>query len=214
MGDHVASKQLGVLLTSIEVRVGREILAWPGGWPGEIEAALLDAVFSIRARYGGPTTGVRAVVGRWRENRGGPADDLSVLAAADPEELARIVDNRAKASRRSKAAIVVDAAEALTGAGLVHAAGYTRSEQQRRAYLSVRGCGPVTWTYFGMLLGVEGVKPDTWIVRFVSEAVGERVTTTEAEALVTAAAARLGVSASQLDHAIWQAARSAPSRSR
>jgi len=26
--------------------------SWPGGWPGEIEAALIDAVFSVRAHYG------------------------------------------------------------------------------------------------------------------------------------------------------------------
>ena len=82
------------------------------------------------------------------------------------------------------------------------------------AYLSVRGCGSVTWTYFGMLLGASGEKADTWIVRFVGDAIGRSVTQTEAEALVSAAAAELSVPDSQLDHAIWQAVRSSARRSR
>lgn len=59
------------LLASIDSRVGQAIPGCPGGWPGQIEAALLDAVFSIQARYGGPTTGVRGVVARspWRPDR-------------------------------------------------------------------------------------------------------------------------------------------------
>jgi len=33
---------------------------WGGGWTGQVEAALIDAVLSIRARYGSSsTTGVR-----------------------------------------------------------------------------------------------------------------------------------------------------------
>lgn len=202
------------LLASIDSRVGQAIPEWPGGWPGQIEAALLDAVFSIQARYGGPTTGVRAVVTRWRDHRGGPIDDLSKLAAADPEDVAGIVHSRARASQRLKAAIVVDAADALANVGLVHAADFTGRPDQRKAYLSVRGCGPVTWTYFGMLLGVPGVKADTWIVRFVQDALGRSVTPTEAEALVSEAAAELRVPDSQLDHAIWQAARSSSRKAR
>lgn len=47
---------------------------WPGGWPGQTEAAVLDAVLSICARYGGPHTGVRAAVARYRASiSGGPA---------------------------------------------------------------------------------------------------------------------------------------------
>ena len=53
---------------------------WPGGWPGEIEAALIDAVFSIRARYGTGENGVRGVVKRWRDERGDVLDDLRALA--------------------------------------------------------------------------------------------------------------------------------------
>lgn len=60
--------QVDRLVRYIGTTVGPDLPVWPGGWPGQIEAALLDAVFSIRARYGSPTTGVRAVVSRWREH--------------------------------------------------------------------------------------------------------------------------------------------------
>jgi hypothetical protein len=53
---------------------------WTEGWPHEIEAGLLDAAFSARATYGTPTTGVRAVITRWRDHRAAPLDDLTALA--------------------------------------------------------------------------------------------------------------------------------------
>ncbi|WP_265442413.1 hypothetical protein [Flexivirga meconopsidis] len=82
-----------------------------------MEAALLDAIFSIRARYGGPTNGVRAVVNRWSSHRDGEMNDLAELARAKPAEVAAVVDNRTKASGRLKSEIVVDAANALVAVG-------------------------------------------------------------------------------------------------
>lgn len=53
----------------VPATIGDQLPAWPGGWPVEIEAALVDAVFSVRARYGrrelGIATGVYGVVQRW-----------------------------------------------------------------------------------------------------------------------------------------------------
>ncbi len=73
---------------------------WNQGWPRESEAALLDAIFSSRAAYGTPKTGVRAVVDRWRTHRSVAADDrldsLPALAAFTDrgDELATILGNR------------------------------------------------------------------------------------------------------------------------
>jgi len=160
----------GVALESVElarfiehIRGDRrvELPPWPGGWPHEIEAALLEAVFSIRAKYGRPVsgatvaTGIRAVVHRWQQHRHGRADDLQPLAACDPLLLADIVDNHSKASRRLKAGIVVDAAGRLVrDTGLRHAAEFTGSDHQRLVYLAAPGCGPVTWSYLGMLVAM------------------------------------------------------------
>ncbi len=60
------------------------------------------------------------------------------------------------------------------------------------------------WAYLLMLVGQPGVKADTWICRFVAEAVGRPVDAGTAERLVREAADRLGVPSSQLDHAIWR----------
>lgn len=205
----VDSQDLDEVRRYVAATIGSQLPEWPGGYPNEVEAALIDAVFSIRANYGGPTTGVRGVVARWRKARGSAVDDLSQLARTDGERLAAIVGNRAKASGRLKAEIVVDAAARLVATGLVHAEDLTGSDDQRSAYLSVHGCGQVTWAYFGMLLGHSNAKADTWVIRYVEKALqGRKVSSEEARQLVVAAAKSMSVPASQLDHAIWRYARS------
>lgn len=119
-----------------------------------------------------------------------------------------VVDNYAKANSRLKADIVSDAAAALLDAGVRSSGDFTGSSEQKAAYLSTTGCGPVTWAYFGMLLGRPDVKADTWLLRFVRGAI-QRPTTSpeETRQLVITAAEIYGVSASRLDHAIWRHAR-------
>lgn len=126
----------------LRTTVVEDLPEWPGGWPGEIECALLDAVFSIRARYGGPTSGVRAVVNRGRTHRGEAADDLRPLAAVDGARLARFVGNHAKASRRLKAEIVSDAASALLDAGVRSSGDFTGSTDQMLHTCRRRGVDP------------------------------------------------------------------------
>ena len=180
---------------------------WPGGWPHDIEAALIDAVFSVRATYGsrvvGSETGVFGAVTRWRAHRDGHADDLHVLADTAPSVLAQKT-NAGRIARRSKAEIVVEAANALKNVGVRNAADVLEKEEPARvAYRSVKGCGPVTWRYFRMLVGLDDVKPDTWVMRFVQDRLPHIHTTDEAALLIAGAAAELGVEAKQLDHAIW-----------
>jgi hypothetical protein len=52
---------------------------YPGGYPGEIEAALLDSVFSLQAVYGSANNGARGVVSRWRAHTGRPIKSLAAL---------------------------------------------------------------------------------------------------------------------------------------
>jgi len=186
---------------------------WPvfrGGYPHEVEAALIDAVLSIRNIYGtSPTTGVRGAVRRWREERqvgAGGLDDLSQLAEADALSLAEVLDNRqVLRGGLLKAEGIVVAATRLAAAGVTSAAHVDPKEtEHRNAYVGVKGLGPVTWTYLLMLLGHSGVKADTWVIRFVEDGLGRPSTAKEAEALVTAVAAELDVEATTLDHAIWR----------
>ena len=69
----------------------------------------------------------------------------------------------------------------------------------------------ITWHYVQMLAGIDGVKPDRMICRFVADAVGlprTRVTPTFALEILTAAAKEMGMSPNDLDHAVWQFQRS------
>jgi hypothetical protein len=188
---------------------------WPGGWPGEVEAALIDAVLSIRAKYGSETTGVRAAIRRYRDAQDEePLDSLRRLAAYDPQALQEILGVSQKTSGVPKAEAIVEAARALGLAGVEHAADVD-PKSHKSAYTSVHGLGWVTWDYFTMLLGKPGVKTDTWIVLWVREAVGDdRVTAETARRLLHEAAEELkkddpDLDLSRLDHVIWKHARSA-----
>src|SRR5260370_33992319 len=55
---------------------------WPGGWPGDIEAALVDAVFSARAVYRSKRgRGIYANVVGWRDARDRRSWALDALIA-------------------------------------------------------------------------------------------------------------------------------------
>jgi hypothetical protein len=179
--------------------------AWPGGWPGEIEAALIDAVLSIRANYGGPENGVRGAIRRYRGDRT-KLNDLARLGRTDPERLAEAV-GRQLTGGRPKSEVIVDAAQRLMAAG-VRCADDLNPRLHKRAYVSTRGLGPITWSYSCMLLGHPDVKADTWIQRFVEQALGRRTDSTETRRLILAAAVELDLDPRALDHAIWNLMRS------
>lgn len=187
----------------------------PRGWLGEAEAALIDAVYSMRANYGNsPTTGVRRYVHLWRVDRSehgvATLDDLRELTPCDPVALADMFGNHQRVPGKNsltKAAAVVEAAKALVAAGFADAASLAADTtgSAEAAYLSVPGLGKVTWTYLLMLLGIPGVKADTWVCRFVNEATASnRAFGSEACArLVVAAADEIDADPIHLDHAIW-----------
>jgi hypothetical protein len=212
-------EDLGKLIAYIDEKLPPGWPEWPGGWPGQIEAALLDAVLSIRARYGSANTGVRAAVRRYKEF----VDDdrpnsLMRLAGFDPIELGEVLKNRQVTGGASKATAVIEAAKRLNAEGVEQAADIpvaevgarrtpeqqVRFERLKSAYRSVPGLGKVTFAYFTMLVGEPDVKADTWVRRFVAEAIGrEEVSSTYTEQLAKAAAGHYGVDPRVLDHAIW-----------
>jgi hypothetical protein len=201
------SADVALVVAAVKTELPTRWAQWGGGWPNEVEAALIDAVLSIRNRYGKkPTSGVRGSVGRYRTDRDTvPLDDLDVLAGYSLDRLTAVLDNRQKTGGVPKAQALINAAGVLSTAGIRHAAELNpNSLKHRAAYCSVKGLGPVTWTYFTMLLGQPGVKADTWIVRFTAAALGRPVTSFQAEQLISGAAAELRVSPTDLDHAIWR----------
>jgi hypothetical protein len=54
-----------------------------------------------------------------------------------------------------------------------------------------------------MRLGVDTIKPDVHVLRFVSSAIGRRVTQDEAVTSLEEVARRLGISARTLDGSVW-----------
>ncbi|MET4060148.1 hypothetical protein ABIB35_001693 [Arthrobacter sp. UYP6] len=178
--------------------------AWPGGWPEQVEAALIDAVMSISAKYGSEGNGVRGAVTRYRTAVGSERpDDLARLANQDPAQLQTVLNDQ-MVSGRTKASAVVEAAGNLLAAGVKSAADLDpHNPEHKKAYTSVHGLGWVTWEYFGMLLGKPGIKADRWIVRFVGRALRRDVTASEARALLVEAATVLESTPTELDHAIW-----------
>ncbi|GAA2080007.1 heme peroxidase [Aeromicrobium halocynthiae] len=150
---------------------------WPGGWVGQIEAALIDAVFSIRARYGSETTGVRAVVSRWRAETGDrkSMDDLRRLADPTGRSLTEVAANGSETGGKKKSDVVQSVAAAMVEAKVLHSADLqddTKFATAKRIYLSQKGLGKVTWSYFAMLNGIDDVKADTHVVAYVNRKLG------------------------------------------
>ncbi|MFB9732371.1 hypothetical protein [Ornithinimicrobium kibberense] len=210
------TRDVATLQRAIETKLPQPWTEWPGGWPDEVEAALLDAVLSIRARYGSEDTGVRRAIKRYRQGvGGGPLDDLPRLASFDANRLAEALRNDQRTSGRPKAEAIVEAAKNLVHTGL-RSASELEPEKHKPAYTRVHGLGWVTWEYFTMLLGRPGAKADTWVVRWVSQQLSRDVSSKEVRSLLGAVAAQLSDGDSnsphalltRLDHQIWRTARS------
>lgn len=219
MGDD--GGQASALVAVINERLGPADTwaPYPGGWSGEIEAALVDAVFSANARYGSKTTGVRRVIQAWRDHtHREPLDDLAALLAdvenlGGPDAFADALGNHQRVpggapDRPLKTTAVVEAARALVDEG----ASTSRQLRDRVArdpkrvpvvLRRVGRIGAVTVSYFLMLLGVPDIKADRMICRFVESAIGQDVTSEEARGTMVRAAGDLGIDARRLDHAAW-----------
>lgn len=188
---------------------------WFPGWP-DTEAALLDAVFSARASYGGPTTGVRGVVSAWRAHRHGATDDVAAFAAFDGDGLAELLGNRQRVPGNSttKAAAVIAAAAALTVVGVRRAADVADTEAIRRAVVDVPGLGNRTWLCFLGSLGVDTPENETLVATFLGDVtgtVGEFDASNVGDALA-AIAAELDLDVATVRHAIWRHQRTVPGR--
>lgn len=192
-----------ILCNSIQVRPIADY-----GWPNQIELAVVDAVLSIRARYGSrklaSSTGVIGRVEAYRESFGSDLDDLSVLVGRDRDQLQNLL-GRQKGSGVLKVDLIQQVATNLLSVDVRHARNLNpKDARQKHAWTCCHGLGAVTWEYFGMLLGQSGVKADTMIRRFVASAVStDEVDSRRAAAAIRGAANALQTEPHLLDHAIW-----------
>lgn len=78
------------------------------------------------------------------------------------------------------------------------------SAANRERFLRVRGIGPKTLDYFGILAGRrERAAVDVWLLRFLAESGLSGLDYDEAQAVLQAAARELDIDASVLDHSVW-----------
>jgi hypothetical protein len=201
---------------------GKLKLSGEYGYRDGLALCVIDSVQSTGVKYGS----VHNVVNRYKEFRrqqsGDPKRDgtLELLKTfADlggPEGWSRRIGNANRTFARSwaplKAEAVFDCATVLHDAGITTTAELQVDKADlgavRDNWLSAPGQkSGVTWHYLLMLAGMPGVKPDRMILRFVGRALGvnpRQVRPDQAVSLVSEAAECLGLSPTDLDHAIWQ----------
>lgn len=217
-------------LSSEDVRVATERCEQfrgskaPGGYPNSLALCIVDSVQSTMVRY--PT--VEKVVNNYRayrhEQGGDPNTDSAADLATTFEQLngheawAKRIGNGNRTSTHKGAPLKAYAIEAeanrMIDVGVLTAEDLRTAAEDpdalarvKKAWLKVPCQGPgVTWHYVQMLAGIPGIKPDRMIIRFVAKALNRPVKTVGAAfcvELLTAVAGELSMTASELDHAIW-----------
>lgn len=189
---------------------------------------MIDGVQSTGVTY----SSVENVVARYRAYRraqgGDPNHDgvAELLGTFDelggPAGWAKKIGNSNRTSTRGgvlKSQAIRDAASVLDAEGIRNTDSLwkvvdddVQLEQVRKAWCGVKGQrSGITWHYVLMLAGIEGVKPDRMICRFIADSLGlprRGVTPPFALQILTAAARELGMSPTDLDHGVWQFQRS------
>lgn len=202
----------------------------PDGYQS-VPLCVIEAIYSIGVRYEGVENVVRRYKRHWADF-GVDADEPShttgdlLSALAERDDLAdSLFDNRQLTSTRGgilKAEAVVQMHRVLDEFGI------QTTEQLRSRFddaqldagsRSVHGQrSGISTKYLFLLAGVEdAVKPDRMITRFVSLAVGRRVSPLEAQELVQAASVELrgtnsALTPRVLDHQIWAATQEVTAR--
>lgn len=224
----INAKALAGLVRQITTDLG-DSATWtrPDRYPQSLALAAIDSVYSLRANY---ASTVR-VISRYRDIRRHEGADpeldgleellVVIEAHGGPVTAATTVfQNHSKAPgtrNMLKSSALARGATALVETGTATAdhlrdiaTDAKRLQAAKRAWLSARGLGWISWNYLLMGVGAAGVKPDVHVRAYVGNAMGlnSPAGAREAERLVVAAARELGVEESLLDHNIWRYQRS------
>ena len=201
----------------------------PDGYPDGLALCVIDSVQSTGVTY----SSVENVVARYRAyrrdqgsdpNRDGVRELLATFDELDgPAGWAATIGNNNRTSTRGpgvlKSEAIRDAARVLDTAGITDTRDFRKAAEDEaqlaqvaagwRAVVGQRS--GITWHYVQMLAGIPGVKPDRMICRFVADSLKvprRSVTPPFALDILTATANQMGVSPTDLDHAVWQFQRS------
>jgi len=164
------------------------------------------------------TTAVVRALGYFREQRWGSVrtlEDLQELFSCYPDDQegnTRLAQHLWGYNLWTRAKMLRDLVEFFERLGV-------RDQEDLRAWAAqaefkrdfegrVRGLGPAVFQWLVMRQGVDTVKPDVHVHRFVERAIGRRVSDAEAVQLVERAAVAIDVRPHKLDWAIWEQSRS------
>ncbi|MFL5791281.1 MAG: hypothetical protein ACJ76A_07215 [Actinomycetota bacterium] len=87
---------------------------------------------------------------------------------------------------------------------------WATKSQQEDFVGHIKGLGPAVYRSLAMRMGVDTVKPDVHVLRFVSGAIGRKATQAEAVDGLTEVATRLGVPARDLDWSVLEYQKTLP----
>lgn len=188
----------------------------PDGYHQSVALSILDSIWSIGVNY---DKHVVPVIGRYRNFRCNEGADPEKDSAGDlvfvfdrvggaDGFIKDVAKNRQRTSTLGgilKGEAVLIAARAIANLGLINPADIILSQDAvEKVWLKIKGqSSGISFGYFMMLLGQEGVKPDRMIIRFLDKALSRKVSPNEARAILAEVAIRLNLSQIQLDHAIW-----------
>lgn len=227
MNDHLA-----VVGAAADLNVRPRTRRW-----AHLSLCVLDAVFSIGARYATTVRTCERYAVAASLNSLDAADSPAVIgtvaeqplsafvgaaSAAGIERFAQdVLQNQQRTSTRNgvlKAAAALRYAEVLVDGGveLYRDVPALFADEPRMAPLAERlravpgnGTSDVRLGYLWMLLGDDdAIKPDRMVLRWLGNVLGHAPSAQTARVLLAEAAASLGCTPWELDHAVWQAQRS------
>lgn len=211
------SSEREILRRMIETDLGSpDTWTPPVEFRGSLALCALNSAYSLRAR----SRSGQNVIARYRDHRpsadtdSGPDLVQCIDDAGGPAAFARdVLDNNSKLPGTDQVRPEGIRCALMGLAGLAHPVTTTQdlraagdSGDAKSAWLSVRGLGPLSWSYLLMNAGVESVtKPDVHIRDYLAHALKEDAPPEVARArtLLQEAADDLGVTPRQLDRAIW-----------
>lgn len=200
----------------------RNDLGDPSGWDSPVEFRDSLALCALNSAYSlqGTTTAAVRVLERYRAARpsartdDGPALVLAMDSAGGPASFAHsVLRNRSKlpGTSRLRTEGVYEAMSKFSALSVpLRSTGDLRARaadpEVRATWLSVRGLGPLSWSYLLMNAGVtDEVKPDVKVRRYLSRrsSGGRQVSVEEARQILIETAGKLHVAPRVLDRAIW-----------
>ncbi|XAS73387.1 hypothetical protein VUN82_05970 [Micrococcaceae bacterium Sec5.1] len=223
-------REAAVKLTEVCRTIFEDESTWieADGYPDSLALCIIDSIFSTGAHYSSVVNVVTAYRAMRRAQGGDPNTDgvqellTSFEAVGGSSGWAEAVNNRKPAHTRAgaplKAEVVYRAALALASleGGAVEAAANVRTEfhgdpdlkRIKKAWLRLPSqSSGVTFNYLLILVGLQSVKPDRMVIRFIEEHAdldGRQITPKEAAGLIAHVAELYPTQARKLDHVIWR----------